>query len=176
MTVICLVCRDSLSQRGYGRASFCIAHHVYLAPMAPRAHRTAGQCSRAPAVTHTFGKQYEQCLAPTSILRIAQKNEHTTSASSDKCFPLCIRTRIPAAVETGKAARGGGGGLIVYAVASHRVDSQWRYALALQNQCSVVRFPQGVTRVYLSFFLGRSWLVWPHFFLRQLTARGCRRA
>ena len=69
-----------------------------------------------------------------------------------------------------------GGGLIVYAVASHRVDSQWRYALALQNQCSVVRFPQGVTRVYLSFFLGRSWLVWPHFFLRQLTARGCRRA
>ena len=63
-----------------------------------------------------------------------------------------------------------------YAVASHRVDSQWRYALALQNQYSVVRFPQGVTRVYLSFFLGRSWLVWPHFFLRQLTARGCRRA
>ena len=30
--------------------------------------------------------------------------------------------------------------------------------------------------VYLSFFLGRSWLVWPHFFLRQLVARGGRRA
>ena len=30
--------------------------------------------------------------------------------------------------------------------------------------------------VYFNFFLGRSWLVWPHFFLRQLTARGCRRA
>lgn len=30
--------------------------------------------------------------------------------------------------------------------------------------------------VYFSFFLGRSWLVWPHFFLRQLVARGGRRA
>ena len=30
--------------------------------------------------------------------------------------------------------------------------------------------------IYLSFFFGRSWLVWPHFFLRQLTARGGRRA
>ena len=29
---------------------------------------------------------------------------------------------------------------------------------------------------HLIFFLGRSWLVWPHFFLRQLVARGCRRA
>ena len=31
-------------------------------------------------------------------------------------------------------------------------------------------------QAYFSFFLGRSWLLWPHFFLRQLTARGCRRA
>jgi hypothetical protein len=31
-------------------------------------------------------------------------------------------------------------------------------------------------QVYLSFFLGRSWLLWPHFFLRQFLARGCRRA
>jgi hypothetical protein len=30
--------------------------------------------------------------------------------------------------------------------------------------------------VYLSFFLGRSWLVWPHLRLRQLVARGGRRA
>lgn len=30
--------------------------------------------------------------------------------------------------------------------------------------------------VYFSFFLGRRLLVCPHFFLRQLTARGCRRA
>lgn len=30
--------------------------------------------------------------------------------------------------------------------------------------------------VYLSFFLGRSWLVWPHERLRQLVARGGRRA
>ncbi|KAI1113795.1 hypothetical protein F5Y14DRAFT_416612 [Nemania sp. NC0429] len=30
--------------------------------------------------------------------------------------------------------------------------------------------------VYFSFFLGRSWLVWPHFFLRQFVARGGRRA
>ena len=30
--------------------------------------------------------------------------------------------------------------------------------------------------LYLSFFLGLSWLVWPHFFLRQLVARGGRRA
>jgi hypothetical protein len=29
---------------------------------------------------------------------------------------------------------------------------------------------------YLSFFLGRSWLVWPHFFFRQLVARGGKRA
>ena len=29
---------------------------------------------------------------------------------------------------------------------------------------------------YLSFFLGRNWLVWPHFFLRQLVARGGNRA
>lgn len=27
--------------------------------------------------------------------------------------------------------------------------------------------------IYLIFFLGRSWLVCPHFFLRQLVARGC---
>lgn len=31
-------------------------------------------------------------------------------------------------------------------------------------------------RLYLTFFLGRRLLVCPHFFLRQLTARGCRRA
>ena len=31
-------------------------------------------------------------------------------------------------------------------------------------------------QAYLSFFLGRSWLLWPHFFLRQFLARGCRRA
>jgi hypothetical protein len=30
--------------------------------------------------------------------------------------------------------------------------------------------------VYLSFFFGRSWLVWPHFFFLQLVARGGRRA
>jgi len=30
--------------------------------------------------------------------------------------------------------------------------------------------------IYFSFFLGRSWLEWPHFFLRQLIARGGRRA
>lgn len=30
--------------------------------------------------------------------------------------------------------------------------------------------------VYFSFFLGRSWLVWPHPFLRQFSARGGRRA
>lgn len=30
--------------------------------------------------------------------------------------------------------------------------------------------------VYFSFFLGRSWLVWPHFFLRQFLARGGSRA
>ena len=29
---------------------------------------------------------------------------------------------------------------------------------------------------HLIFFLMRSWLVWPHFFFRQFTARGCRRA
>lgn len=33
-----------------------------------------------------------------------------------------------------------------------------------------------VERSYLTFFLGRRLLVWPHFFLRQFTARGCRRA
>lgn len=33
-----------------------------------------------------------------------------------------------------------------------------------------------VEEPYLTFFLGRKLLVWPHFFLRQLTARGCRRA
>lgn len=30
--------------------------------------------------------------------------------------------------------------------------------------------------VYFSFFFGRSWFVCPHFFLRQLVARGGRRA
>jgi hypothetical protein len=30
--------------------------------------------------------------------------------------------------------------------------------------------------VYFNFFLGRSWLVWPHFFFLQFLARGCRRA
>lgn len=30
--------------------------------------------------------------------------------------------------------------------------------------------------VYFSFFLGRSWLVCPHFFLRQFLARGGSRA
>ena len=30
--------------------------------------------------------------------------------------------------------------------------------------------------VYLSFFLGRSWLVWPHLRFLQLVARGGRRA
>ena len=32
------------------------------------------------------------------------------------------------------------------------------------------------TRIYLSFFLGRSWLVCPHFFFRQLLARTGSRA
>ena len=30
--------------------------------------------------------------------------------------------------------------------------------------------------LYFNFFLGRSWLVWPHFFFLQLVARGGRRA
>ena len=30
--------------------------------------------------------------------------------------------------------------------------------------------------LYLSFFFGRSWLLWPQIFLRQLTARGGKRA
>jgi hypothetical protein len=30
--------------------------------------------------------------------------------------------------------------------------------------------------IYFSFFFGRSWLVWPHFFFLQLVARGGRRA
>ena len=30
--------------------------------------------------------------------------------------------------------------------------------------------------IYLSFFFGLKLLVWPHFFLRQLTALGCKRA
>ena len=30
--------------------------------------------------------------------------------------------------------------------------------------------------IYFNFFFGRSWLVWPHFFLRQFLARGGRRA
>ena len=30
--------------------------------------------------------------------------------------------------------------------------------------------------VYFSFFFGRSWLLWPQIFLRQLTARGGKRA
>ena len=29
---------------------------------------------------------------------------------------------------------------------------------------------------HLIFFLMRSWLVWPHFFFLQFTARGCSRA
>lgn len=31
-------------------------------------------------------------------------------------------------------------------------------------------------KLYFSFFLGRNWFVCPHFFLRQLVARGWRRA
>ena len=31
-------------------------------------------------------------------------------------------------------------------------------------------------QLYFSFFLGRMLEVWPHAFLRQLVARGCRRA
>jgi len=30
--------------------------------------------------------------------------------------------------------------------------------------------------IYFSFFFGRNWLVWPHFFFLQLVARGGRRA
>lgn len=38
------------------------------------------------------------------------------------------------------------------------------------------RVGRGGRVVYFSFFLGRSWLLWPHFLLRQLVARGGRRA
>lgn len=34
----------------------------------------------------------------------------------------------------------------------------------------------GASAAYLIFFFGRSWLLCPHFFFRQLVARGCRRA
>lgn len=36
--------------------------------------------------------------------------------------------------------------------------------------------PQPQRVLYLSFFFGRSWFVWPHFFFRQFVARGGRRA
>lgn len=46
---------------------------------------------------------------------------------------------------------------------------------------STARVPQAQSNSiahnhYLSFFLGRSWLLCPHFFLRQFVARGGRRA
>ena len=35
---------------------------------------------------------------------------------------------------------------------------------------------QTIPVIYFNFFLGRKLLVCPHFFLRQLVARGCKRA
>jgi len=44
-------------------------------------------------------------------------------------------------------------------------------------QCQIsTGIGRGRKKVYLSFFLGRMLLVCPHFLLRQLVARGCRRA
>lgn len=45
-----------------------------------------------------------------------------------------------------------------------------------ERRCFISRAQRGAEPLYLTFFLGRRLLVWPHFFLRQLTARGWRRA
>ena len=41
---------------------------------------------------------------------------------------------------------------------------------------SFLALPYTACVLYLSFFLMRRWLVWPHFFFRQFLARGGRRA
>lgn len=48
--------------------------------------------------------------------------------------------------------------------------------MGLRQEATLRAKKQPVEGAYLTFFLGRRLLVWPHFFLRQLTARGCRRA
>lgn len=54
------------------------------------------------------------------------------------------------------------------------------FSLVLCRETKAVKCkPKYMTRarcIYLSFFLMRRWLVWPHFFLRQFFARGGRRA
>ena len=45
-----------------------------------------------------------------------------------------------------------------------------------ERRCFISRAQRGAEPLYLTFFLGRRLLVWPHFFLRQLMARGWRRA
>lgn len=48
--------------------------------------------------------------------------------------------------------------------------------MGLGQEAALKAKEKQVKELYLTFFLGRRLLVWPHFFLRQLTARGCRRA
>ena len=44
--------------------------------------------------------------------------------------------------------------------------------MLLSLNCGSPRSSLPPSLLYLIFFLGLSWLVWPHFFFRQLTARG----
>ena len=47
--------------------------------------------------------------------------------------------------------------------------------MGLGQEAALQAKEKQVKELYLTFFLGRRLLVWLHF-LRQLTARGCRRA
>ena len=50
------------------------------------------------------------------------------------------------------------------------------HAICFHNAETQTPHPMSTQKVYLSFFFGRSWFVWPHLRLRQLVARGGRRA
>lgn len=60
-----------------------------------------------------------------------------------------------------------------------QVNTEWgqcnRLLLEIQHKCKP-NMGNRTSTFYFSFFLGRRLFVWPHLVLRQLDARGCRRA
>lgn len=105
---------------------------------------------------------------------------HESRAAGSTCC-CCCRTRLTAAVTLCLLLSRRRHGCCCFLTRLHIVVSTYCSSTWYTYDASLLHDPQTKQEsvkpaAYFSFFLGRSWLVRPHFFLRQFLARGCRRA
>ena len=177
--------RGARGGRGAGRRGRDIRKALYII-CAPRVSRVGG-------VGATGGGSYHSNVETTGNVRLtSQRREWSQRAPprppSAPPTPLeeNVRTNVAPAAHQGGACRGGGRGSSRGEAAPPKREGgtprrmrqhSGRRAGGRAGGGARRRRPRAALRpLYLSFFLTRSWLVCPHFFLRQLVARGGRRA